>query len=917
MDIRTFFGGKKREKAVVSEATAPAAPLQTKPVPELKNTISRSIDEHEADVPLPKVVDKRESTSTQPVDIDTPALEKISKRRRLKKVVDSDNDSDETEPTKSTCESKSEHQNAGKMRTFLKEHLDREPAVDDRATKSGDLQLDIDYYTTNEKRLVNPIVNVAAKTRQTIDFDSYLSSVAVAPSTTKRSTEGKIGSVSPTKDTAAMKPVVRYETPAVTNPADMSTAVTIQSEAGTHGPADAEATANVPDLFSDNEPLPSSPERSPVKSGGEAAPVIDPVSDSTVSGMRFVFTGELLAIDRETVTQLVRDLGGVPVSAISGKTNYLVCGDKLDDGRPYTSGTKYKKAQELNKQQRADIRILNEEEFLKLIDYENVKSRLYKDIAPPKPQPTTVSSGSPVENAVRNIALPFCEKYRPSSLNDVAGNEGNVRKVVEWLRNWTPGSGPVCALLSGPPGVGKTTTAKLVAAECGYECVEFNASDLRNKSAVEKISMLATGGQSFSFLGTCEVKRTLVLLDEVDGMGGGDRGGLQAVVALLPRAACPIICICNDRHNQKLTTLGNKSLDVRFSAPTLAQFTNRVMRICASEGISLKPETIAQHYEQSGGDFRHVLNAIEFNAVSGPDGTQVSARSDTKDIGQTKNLFEATGKMFTLRTPEGEQRFRDLEQIFFIDYNIMPLMVQENYLKYLDNQRRTLPIMQKLAKTFVQADIVEENLKRRQAYSLLPDLAVLSCITPAVEIIRAKGSCRERLMFPQFLGRFSTTSKNRRFLSEIGKHLGPRSLVRSSALVTDGYLNLVYTKIMGELIKGDIEATAQMVEACGMNRELVVDALSSLRLKSQENLYEKVETRKKTALTKRLNEQSVKLAPVKRKKLDVDRIVDEDAEQSTGSDSESSASESELLKKNQKPIKKRQTAKAGTRGGKK
>lgn len=124
-------------------------------------------------------------------------------------------------------------------------------------------------------------------------------------------------------------------------------------------------------------------------------------------------------------------------------------------------------------------------------------------------------------------------------------------------------------------------------------------------------------------------------------------------------------------------------------------------------------------------------------------------------------------------------------------------------------------------------------------------------------------------------------------------------------------------QIMGELIKGDIEATAQMVEACGMNRELVVDALSSLRLKSQENLYEKVETRKKTALTKRLNEQSVKLAPVKRKKLDVDRIVDEDAEQSTGSDSESSASESELLKKNQKPIKKRQTAKAGTRGGKK
>jgi DNA polymerase III delta prime subunit len=40
-------------------------------------------------------------------------------------------------------------------------------------------------------------------------------------------------------------------------------------------------------------------------------------------------------------------------------------------------------------------------------------------------------------------------------------------------------------LLSGPPGIGKTTTAHLVAKECGYEPLELNASDARSKKLIE------------------------------------------------------------------------------------------------------------------------------------------------------------------------------------------------------------------------------------------------------------------------------------------------------------------------------------------------------------------------------------------------------------------------------------------------
>jgi replication factor C subunit 1 len=47
-------------------------------------------------------------------------------------------------------------------------------------------------------------------------------------------------------------------------------------------------------------------------------------------------------------------------------------------------------------------------------------------------------------------------------------------------------------------------------------------------------------------------------MDEVDGMSGGDRGGVADLMATIARSKIPIICICNDKYNQKLRSLRNK-----------------------------------------------------------------------------------------------------------------------------------------------------------------------------------------------------------------------------------------------------------------------------------------------------------------------------------------------------------------------
>jgi hypothetical protein len=68
-----------------------------------------------------------------------------------------------------------------------------------------------------------------------------------------------------------------------------------------------------------------------------------------------------------------------------------------------------------------------------------------------------------------------------------------------------------------------------------------------------------------------------LIMDEVDGMSAGDRGGVADLIQTLKGAKLPIICICNDKYNQKLKSLRNHCLELDFrSAPC----TPQLLRLC-------------------------------------------------------------------------------------------------------------------------------------------------------------------------------------------------------------------------------------------------------------------------------------------------------------------------------------------------
>ena len=93
-------------------------------------------------------------------------------------------------------------------------------------------------------------------------------------------------------------------------------------------------------------------------------PVTGPkdVKTNALEGLNFVVSGIFDAISRDGLEKFIEEKGGKKTGAVSGKTNYLIIGHKMEDGREVSQGGKYKSAKAKN------IPILTEQEFEKFIE---------------------------------------------------------------------------------------------------------------------------------------------------------------------------------------------------------------------------------------------------------------------------------------------------------------------------------------------------------------------------------------------------------------------------------------------------------------------------------------------------------------------------------------------------------------------
>ena len=97
---------------------------------------------------------------------------------------------------------------------------------------------------------------------------------------------------------------------------------------------------------------------------GQDQPTTGPkdVKSDALEGITFVVSGVFDAISRDGLEKFIEDKGGKKTGAVSGKTNYLITGHKMEDGREVNLGGKYKSAKAKN------IPIYTEQDFERFIE---------------------------------------------------------------------------------------------------------------------------------------------------------------------------------------------------------------------------------------------------------------------------------------------------------------------------------------------------------------------------------------------------------------------------------------------------------------------------------------------------------------------------------------------------------------------
>ena len=86
-------------------------------------------------------------------------------------------------------------------------------------------------------------------------------------------------------------------------------------------------------------------------------------------------------------------------------------------------------------------------------------------------------------------------------------------------------------LISGPPGIGKTSLVKLMAKHLGFSCHVINASDKRSKNVIESLLKDLSANSTIDHL---KNQKTVIVMDEVDGVSGSsDRGGIAALIKII------------------------------------------------------------------------------------------------------------------------------------------------------------------------------------------------------------------------------------------------------------------------------------------------------------------------------------------------------------------------------------------------
>ncbi|CAB4289778.1 unnamed protein product [Prunus armeniaca] len=438
------------------------------------------------------------------------------------------------------------------------------------------------------------------------------------------------------------------------------------------------------------------------------------------------------------------------------------------------------------------------------------------------------------KQTTEHSASTWTEKYRPKVPNDIIGNQSLV--------NASDSRGKADSKIE--KGIGGS-----------------NANSIKELVSNKALSMDGL-----------KHPKTVLIMDEVDGMSAGDRGGVADLIASIKISKIPVICICNDRYSQKLKSLVNYCLLLSFRKPTKQQMAKRLMQIANSEGLKVNEIALEELAEKVNGDMRMAVNQLQYMSLSMSvikyDDVRQRLLSSAKD--EDISPFTAVDKLFGFNA--GKLRMDERVDLCMSDPDLVPLLIQENYINYRpssavkdDSGIKRMNLIARAAESIGNGDIFNVQIRKYRQWQLSQSACLSSSIFPAA-LLRGQRETLEQgernfNRFGGWLGKNSTLGKNLRLLEDLHVHLlASRESSSGREILRVEYLSLLLKRLtvpLRELPKDEaVHKVVDFMNTYSISQDDFDTIVELSKFQGHPNPLDGIQPAVKAALTKAYKEGS-------------------------------------------------------------
>lgn len=355
----------------------------------------------------------------------------------------------------------------------------------------------------------------------------------------------------------------------------------------------------------------------------------------------------------------------------------------------------------------------------------------------------------------KSLSNKWIESNRPTTINDLIGNNYQINIIKNWLINYykfedfKKNSKLISkdienyssCIVNGNHGIGKTSFVTTILTSLKYKIFTINFRKINNaKNIKELVNKILEGASIFNIIMGKKQEKNAIFIDDLDSIiSPVEKKFIEMLLKENEiKRKFPIILISSNKHSKFINQLKSSCYNLLYPLPNSIVMMQLLTKICYNNSMILSSEDIANKIiEHSQYDFRRLICCLE-DLYSNYKSNEITFEklenylefSKKKDI--DIDIYKSTTNLFF----DNKKSIQDKLICYETERTILPLMVQQNGIKCvrLCDNKYSFDDLEKITNSLSKGDVIENYIYCDQNWSLQETHGFYTCVNPSYYI---------------------------------------------------------------------------------------------------------------------------------------------------------------------------------------